>query len=138
MTSSKERNNKMLSMIVKQRELVKDLCDSSVFITEDSQRFYYNLLEYIENNLCREIYTIPLLQQAIKTTNNDDLVKVVQFFSGGGSKFFDIKYCYEQEDRQYIEIPSEEYNNYILNAEEPVDMNGMEIDDFNPKYLSFY
>lgn len=128
----------MRSMIIKQRALVKDLCDSSVFITEDSQRFYYNLLEYIENHTCREIYTIPLLRQAIKTTNNNDLLKVVQFFSGGGSKFFDIKYCYEQEDRQYIEIPFEEYNNYILNNQEPVDINGVEFENFNPKYLSFY
>ncbi|CQH45379.1 Uncharacterised protein [Yersinia enterocolitica] len=128
----------MLSIIYEQRELVKDLCNSSVFITDQSQRLYYNLLDYVEEHIDSDIYTIPLLRQAIRTDNNNDLLKVVQFFSGGGSGLFDIKYCYENENREYSEIPTEEYNNYILKNIDPVDTNGKEIEDFNPKYLSFY
>jgi hypothetical protein len=138
MIFSTERSNKVLSMVYQQRELVRDLCNSSVFITDESKSFYFNLLDYIEKNINKDLYTIPVLRTAIKTDKNEHLLKVVQFFSGGGSKIFNLKYCYELDNMEYVEIAFDEYNNYILHGVEPVTIDGNEIEDFNPKYLSFY
>ncbi|MBU9847140.1 hypothetical protein [Rahnella ecdela] len=119
---------------------MNDISNSSVFISESSRYHYFNLLDYMERNInsCRELYTVPLLYKILKTNDNNELLKVIQYFSGGGSNLLNVKYCYEKDDGEYLNIPFEEYNNYILEGQIPVDENGREIDDFNSKYLSFY
>ncbi|WP_395304221.1 hypothetical protein [Enterobacter sp. ECC-019] len=138
MTYSQERNKKMHSLLYKQRVLLEHTGKSSVFISNDSHKYYTNLLEYIEGDLERNIYTIPVLRKAIKTDSYEHLLKVVQFFSSNTSCLFDVKYCYELENMEYEDIQADEYTNYILYGTEPVTANGSEIEDFNPKYLSFY
>ena len=41
-------------------------------------------------------------------------------------------------DNERIDIHQDEYNNFMTNNEVPVNDNGVEIEDFDPKYLSFY
>ncbi|HCT8909993.1 TPA: hypothetical protein OUA92_000951 [Enterobacter hormaechei] len=138
MTFSKERFDKMRSLISAQRVLVHKLCGSSVYLSEESEVYYINLLDYIENNHDRSLYTLPLLRKAIKTENLNDILKVVQFFTSDLSELFEIKYCYEQENMEYVEIHVDEYRGYIQDKIEPVTIDGAEIENFNPKYLSFY
>ncbi len=128
----------MRSLVYKQRVLLENAGSSSVFINNDSHIYYTNLLEYVEGDLDRNVYTIPVLRKAIKTDNYEHLLRVVQFFSSNTSCLFNVKYCYELENMEFEDIQADEYTNYILNGVEPVTANGSEIEDFNPKYLSFY
>ncbi|MDT3636968.1 hypothetical protein ROM51_00010 [Cronobacter sakazakii] len=138
MISSKERSDKMRAIISEQRVLVHRLCGSSVFLNEEAETLYLNLLDYVENDIDRILYTFPVLRAAIKTENPEDVLRVVQFFSSEYSNLLEVKYCYENENNQLVEIHEDEYKNYLRNNIEPVTVNGEEIEDFNPKYLSFY
>lgn len=138
MTFSPERTNKMRSIISEQRSLVHRLCGSSVFLNEDTETLYLNLLDYLEKDIERSLYTVPVLRMAIKTEDQRDILRVVQFFSSECSNLFEVKYCYELENMEYVEIHEDEYRNYVRNDIEPVTIDGDEIEDFNPKYLSFY
>lgn len=128
----------MRTMICEQRMLVHRLCGSSVFLNEKAETLYLNLLDYVENDIERILYTVPVLRAAIKTDNSEDILRVVQFFSSEYSNLLEVKYCYEHENNELIEIHQDEYKNYLRNNIEPVTVNGEEIEDFNPKYLSFY
>lgn|GEM_PF-3063475 len=150
MTSSKERSDKMRTIISEQRMLVHRLCGSSVFLNEEAEILYLNLLDYLEkdierilldyleNDIEQILYTVPVLRTAIKTENPEDVFRVVQFFSSEYSNLLEVKYCYEHDNNELIEIHRDEYKNYLRNNIEPVTINGEEIEDFNPKYLSFY
>lgn len=128
----------MLPIIIKQHELVNDLCKSSVFFRPSKLQRYHDLLNYIADNIELDIYTIHTLKIATQVQKTSDLLEIVRFFSGGNSNLFEIKYCYITSDNERINIPQDEYNNFIINHEVPMNDNGIEIEDFDPKYLSFY
>ncbi len=128
----------MLPIILKQHELVDELCKNSVFFKPSKLQNYHNLLNYIADNIELDIYTIHTLQIATQAKKTSDLLEIVRFFSGGNSNLFEIKYCYEMVDNERIDIHQDEYNNFMTNNEVPVNDNGVEIEDFDPKYLSFY
>lgn len=128
----------MLPIIIKQHELVNNLCKNSVFFRPSKLQRYHNLLNYIADNIELDIYTIHTLKIATQVQKTSDLLEIVRFFSGGNSNLFEIKYCYITSDNERINIPQDEYNNFIINNEVPMNDNGVEIEDFDPKYLSFY
>ncbi|HFF1655727.1 TPA: hypothetical protein ACGBIO_003467 [Providencia rettgeri] len=138
MTFSKEQVDKMRNIISTQRSLVHKICGSSVFLTEETEVLYLNLLDFLEEHIERKQYTIPLLRKAIKSEKLNDVLRVVQFFSSDFSNLFIVKYCYENENREFIDIHEDEYKNYCNEDIEPVTANGDYIEDFDPKYLTFY
>jgi hypothetical protein len=124
-------------MLSIQRKLIEDLSDSSIFANKRKFDYSIFLLDYIENNMHQNMYTIPMLREATKCTDDEALFEIVQYFSGGNSRLFNIKYCYYQ-DRDILDIDPIEFSSYYQEDIEPVDLNGNEIEDFNPAYLSFY
>lgn len=127
----------MLPVLLKQHAYIDNLMNNSVFFKSENLLYYRNLLDFISNNLELDIYTIHTLKNATKISNLSELYEIVRFFSGGNSNLFEVKYIYEGEDGD-IAIPYEEYARFIANNEIPVDENGCEIEDFDPKYLTFY
>ncbi|HGE8329478.1 TPA: hypothetical protein ACXIJH_001297 [Serratia marcescens] len=135
--SEEQRINKMSTILSTQRRLLEDLERSSVFYGEKEMTYYSALLNYIENNQSINLYTIPVLREATKCLDDHYLLDIVQYFGGGNSRLFTIHYCYYQES-DLLDIDPVEFKEYQLNKIEPVDINGNEIEDFNPNYLSFY
>ncbi|KLV75789.1 hypothetical protein SK37_04107 [Citrobacter sp. MGH109] len=128
----------MLSLLAEQRRKINDISSGSLLANGEKIAMYNSLIDYIELNYSSiEIYTPATLRKATHCKNDDDLYQVVQYFSGGYSKLFDVKYCYYQE-RQQLEIRKEEFLSYIEMKIEPVDKDGVQIEDFDPDNLSFY
>lgn len=128
----------MLPVLLKQHQLVDDLAHNSVLLKPGKEQGYYNLLDYITDNIDLDIYTVHTLKIATRFDKVSDVIEVVRFFSGGNSGLFTIKYCYELASKEKINISQEEYNNYIFKGEFPVDENGNDIEDFDSRYLTFY
>lgn len=84
-----------------------------------------------------EIYTPSTLRKATRCSNDSELYEIVKYFSGAYSNLFNVKYCYYQDESQ-LDIHRDEFMNFYENNIEPVDINGSEIDDFDPDNLSFY
>ncbi|WP_447781894.1 hypothetical protein [Enterobacter asburiae] len=138
MTSLKERYKRMLPVILKQHSLVDDLAKNSVLLEPNQLKYYHNLLDYMCDNIELDIYTIHTLKRAIQSSSINDVFEIVRFFSGGNSKLFRIKYYYEDENGDKIYLNQDEYYNFTVTGEIPVDENGREIEDFDPRYLTFY
>ena len=128
----------MLSLLAEQRRKIDEVSSKSLLANSEKIHMYKLLISYIEQHHDNyEIYTPSTLRQATHCKNDKELYEVISFFSGGYSNLFDVKYCYYQ-DAEQLDIRKDEFINFIENRIEPVDKNGMDIDDFDPENLSFY
>lgn len=128
----------MLMLLEEQRKKIANIASGSIISTDDKVERYNALINFIEENyIDYSIYTPATLRKAMHTSNDNELLAAVQYFSGGYSKLFDVKYCYYLENDP-IDIARDEFFNYLNKKIEPVDINGSEIDDFDPDNLSFY
>ncbi|MFJ5162199.1 hypothetical protein ACIP6T_23805 [Pantoea sp. NPDC088449] len=136
MTSSKEPN-KMADIVNEQREKLNKLVSFFPKFKRNEYANYNLLLDFIQDNEELQIYTVPTLKEATGLQNDGELIDLVRYFGGGHSRLFSIHYCY-YVGTDFLRINEDEFQNYLKESIEPVDENGNEIEDFDPRNLSFY
>lgn len=127
----------MVDIINEQREKLNKLV---TFLPKFKKKDYANyslLLDFIQKNEGLQIYTVPTLKDATGLENDGELLNLVRYFGGGHSRLFNIHYCY-YVGTDFLRINGDEFQNYLKKSIYPVDENGNEIEDFDPKNLSFY
>jgi len=127
----------MADIVNEQREKLDKLVSFFPKIKKKDYTKYSSLLDFIQNNEELQIYTVPTLKKATGLENDGELFNLVRYFGGGHSRLFNIYYCY-YSGTDFLRINGDEFQNYLRESITPVDENGNEIEDFDPRNLSFY